>query len=1669
MSDRRTARTLTNEAAPTTVNINEGMAQHLEPEETFNDILSSTVVGQTPRSWGMCDLRESAIKGPGPIRSESTSSALNSEGDAGGVALSISPGTNATPSTMRARLALLQSATKTSQGSVTKLRSSKRIDFEATAAAFLQQEEETVGDEENFRRPLAIARANDDAAVPVQREALRPLDVCNTPADNRTFVVPASVPERKALDRPNVTVTSPPEDLERQQRSALTAWLNDILKSNLINDTVTTNAESYMKKSHAEANRHLREILAAAKMTTAVAVPTKEQFSLRVYAEERNLNVLRTRARQLFEKSTVPNEIVRIVNEEKIQVRPDREVYADVGIKVDLLLLLLNFHPLWLRLGLETVFGEAIPLHPETFTVGLTTFIAQRVFTDPLLLQKRNVAHQTVKSLVSKDGGIVLLKHFLTKLCQFLYFVETANQHKLIPQNPCLFLRNSTIKSTEEVLSKISRDLISGSGNLPKVLGRVGYKATYKQGFFEEYHFVVNSLTDGLTDGIVLAKIVELLTDQPDKIMSRLRNPMNDRLRKVNNVEMVLTAARAAGIETGDVKPEMIVAGHKEATLELVWRLVGVYMVVQAEGGTAAEVRRASLTIESWSTRRLSAIQTPMDFEEQRITRGVVRIQALARGFLGRRHFEHLKIERIEAVRRAAQLAEEAERLRVEAERYTRKLTKAAIVIQTAARALLARRQLRQLREEERLRLVQWEADRLAEQQRRVAAVIVLQSAFRGLCARRELKRLREAKLEYERKIEEQRRLRAAIRIQTAVRCMFARWELQRLRAEKAESDRLLEEQRRWWAAVRIQSAVRAWFAWRELQLLKELRRIRLLEEEAARLAEQQRRTEAVIILQSALRGTCARRQLQQLKIAKAEADRLLEEQRRVRAAICIQTAVRCMLARRELSHLKAAKVERDRLIEEQRRWQAAICIQSAVRGLLARRQLEQLKELKRLRLLEEEAARLAVLQRRTEAAIILQSALRGMQARRQLQQLKVAKMEAEKVAAERRRGRAAIQLQTAVRCMLARRKLVHLKAAKLEKERQMEEQRRRHAAIVLQSVTRGMFARRELKCLKVAKLEHDRKMEVQRRQKACVSIQVAVRAMLARRQLKKLRAAKLEADRKMEEQRFLRATVRIQSATRSMFARRELQQLKELKRIRILQEEAKRLAEQQRLNAAVVVLQSAFRGTHARRELKHLREIKLEADRLLEEQRRLRAAIIIQTAVRGLLARLELKRLKAAKVESDRLLAEQRRLRAAICIQSAVRGMFARRELQQLKELKRIRLLEEEAARLVELQRRTEAAIVLQSALRGMCARRQLQQFKIAKVEADRLAAEKLRMRATIRLQTAVRCMLARRELNHLKAAKVERDRLIEEERRLQAAICIQSAMRGLFARRQLEQLKELKRLKLLEEEAARLAEERRIARAATILQTTVRGLLARRELSRLRAAKIEADRIIEAQRQSRAAVRIQAWLRGMRSRRALEAVMTEVRARMAAWQLAVETEEARTRPIIDRVRDCLPDLLSDSLYRRKKAAYFLERATHWSSQCSLYVVANQGVPIVFDCLDELNRGEGSAEVFLPLMQLLVTLTKCRLIANEMIAERKVVIERGLHYWHAFHNKPEVNILCANMLTNLAKLANIKKEFIQFKGPWYVDQLKKKFSRLPPTDLRVIALSQLVGVIQKM
>ncbi|VDO29195.1 unnamed protein product [Haemonchus placei] len=89
-------------------------------------------------------------------------------------------------------------------------------------------------------------------------------------------------------------------------------------------------------------------------------------------------------------------------------------------------------------------------------------------------------------------------------------------------------------------------------------------------------------------------KLIELVTDcKPGYIMDRLRNPCGDRLRKIGNVKTCLQVAAEKGVDIGGIKAESVVAGSRETILEMLWKLVGVYVSV----GDERKLRRALLVL----------------------------------------------------------------------------------------------------------------------------------------------------------------------------------------------------------------------------------------------------------------------------------------------------------------------------------------------------------------------------------------------------------------------------------------------------------------------------------------------------------------------------------------------------------------------------------------------------------------------------------------------------------------------------------------------------------------------------------------------------------------------------------------------------------------------------------------------------------------------------------------------------------------------------------------------------------------------------------------------------------------------------------------------------------------------------------------------------------------
>ncbi|XP_072745833.1 uncharacterized protein [Anoplolepis gracilipes] len=364
-----------------------------------------------------------------------------------------------------------------------------------------------------------------------------------------------------------------------QQELAFTKWLNALLSSpedlSVDIETAITDIGKVWQSCKVQKNTVLAE--------------TKEAVSARYHTNTR-LNILRKAASAMFNSKEI-TQILSHINTYIIKgvlcIRSDRNLHRDIGLQKLILALFLNYNPLWLRIGLETVYNESIPLRSNNDIVGLTRFLLTRFFSDPLLIKMPGY-HKTdpTPKIVTK-----LNQFSLKKFLYLVYFLDYAKQHKLIGHDPCLFHKRAQHKESREILLSFSRELLSGIGDVTRVL-RNNYTLTHRQTYIEEYDYAVTDIRRDLRDGVRLCRVMELITGVKE-LTQRCRVPAISRLQKVYNTDLALNALRQAGyILEGDIDAKNIADGHCEKTLSLLWQIIHKYQ--------APRFNRAAGVIQRW-------------------------------------------------------------------------------------------------------------------------------------------------------------------------------------------------------------------------------------------------------------------------------------------------------------------------------------------------------------------------------------------------------------------------------------------------------------------------------------------------------------------------------------------------------------------------------------------------------------------------------------------------------------------------------------------------------------------------------------------------------------------------------------------------------------------------------------------------------------------------------------------------------------------------------------------------------------------------------------------------------------------------------------------------------------------------------------------------------------
>lgn len=343
-----------------------------------------------------------------------------------------------------------------------------------------------------------------------------------------------------------------------------------------------------------------------------VLAESKESVSARYHTDMR-LDTLRKAALKMFREHEVTGSIagaIKCIENRKVEIKKDKSPHLDIGLQKEIIQLFLSYNPLWLRIGLETVYGERIPLKSNNDLVGMTRFLLSRFFSDPTI--SREHTHSLGLRLASFRPTIndFILKTFLKLVC----FLDYAKMNKLIGDDPCLFRKKSPHKESRMILIKFSSLVLGGIGDIIKVLRIAGYVVKHKQSYLEEFDYAVHDMNTDLRDGVRLCRVMELITGKKD-LTRKCSVPAISKIQKVHNVRIALEALQEAGyLITGDIDARSIADGNRNKTLSLLWQIVYKFQ--------APRFLKAALLLQNWWRRKLWGIRFKKFLEEKKANEG---------------------------------------------------------------------------------------------------------------------------------------------------------------------------------------------------------------------------------------------------------------------------------------------------------------------------------------------------------------------------------------------------------------------------------------------------------------------------------------------------------------------------------------------------------------------------------------------------------------------------------------------------------------------------------------------------------------------------------------------------------------------------------------------------------------------------------------------------------------------------------------------------------------------------------------------------------------------------------------------------------------------------------------------------------------------------------------
>ncbi|XP_046669751.1 protein abnormal spindle isoform X2 [Homalodisca vitripennis] len=343
------------------------------------------------------------------------------------------------------------------------------------------------------------------------------------------------------------------------------------------------------------------------------------------------LNALRATAFNLLiaPETAMPLSKVKVAVDKKIIcIRSDKQLHVDLGLQDKVISLLMNYNPLWLRLCLEAIFQCTIDLKRHSDSAGLINFIRKRVISDDFI--KESCSHPSIPYMMLPEFEDKMKKFTLYKFLVLVYLLDLVKRKKVIFHDPCLFKKDSKLKSSKEILIEFNKTFIAGAGDITKVLRMKGYEVSHCQTYLHEFDFTLNNRSE-LRDGVRLTKLAEILVGD-NSLCSKLRLPAISSLQKKFNAEVAITALKNAGYDLPqNVSAKDITEGHKEKTLSFLWHLRGIIqkqaviliiskwretILLRQDRRNYLKIRNSVIKIQNWYRKMKNLKRSNVDIEQ---------------------------------------------------------------------------------------------------------------------------------------------------------------------------------------------------------------------------------------------------------------------------------------------------------------------------------------------------------------------------------------------------------------------------------------------------------------------------------------------------------------------------------------------------------------------------------------------------------------------------------------------------------------------------------------------------------------------------------------------------------------------------------------------------------------------------------------------------------------------------------------------------------------------------------------------------------------------------------------------------------------------------------------------------------------------------------------------